>query len=227
MGDENNTLKQPVTDHQIFSFALGIFLLVTVTWFIGFPPVEILLFVLFVFVLPLLLYYSFKRIFDPVPLWLFPLFAIVVIDLIYTGILSRIEPNANALVLFTLYLLLSTFAVLGSYPVFEKRIRIKNSWIVLCFAAFVGATLFFIATMGEIYVGRPWPAFSSSLPLTGWIFDGLANILHAQDVVYAYYSPVYRTLWACGFYLEILVIAIVFYAALARVSSRNTSGGSK
>lgn len=223
MGDENNIPKKSVTDHQILSFALGIFLLVTVTWFLGFPPVEILLFVLFVFVLPLLLYCGFKRIFNPIPLWLFPIFAIVVIDLIYTGILSRIEPNANALVLFTLNLLLSTFAVIGPYPVFEKRIRIKNSWMVLCFAAFVSAALFFIATMGEIYVGRPWPAFSSSLPLTGWIFDSLTNLLQVQEVVYAYYSPVYRTLWACGFYLEILIIALVYYAVLAQIFPRENS----
>jgi hypothetical protein len=219
MGDENTIPKKPVTDHQIFSFALGIFLLVTVTWFIGLPPTEIILFVLFVFILPLLLYYGFKRILNPTPLWLFPLFAIVVIDLIYTGILYGNNLHNNELILFTLNLLISTFAVVGPYQVFEKRIRVKKSWIVLCSAAFIGSTLYIMTTVGEIYMGRPWPAFSSSVPLTGWIFDGLANLLHAQDVVYAYYSPVYRTLWACGFYLEILVIAIVYYAVLGRTKT--------
>ncbi|MFA5237195.1 MAG: hypothetical protein WC362_05005 [Methanoregula sp.] len=223
MGDENNIPKKSVTDHQILSFALGIFLLITATWFTGLPPAEILLLVLFVFVLPLLLYRGFKRIFDPIPLWLFPLFAIVVIDLIYTDSISSNNPYNNELILFALILLLSTCAVIGPYPVFEKRIRIKNSWIVLCFAAFIGSALFIITTLGEIYVGRPWPAFSSSLPLTGWIFDGLANLLHAQEVVYAYYSPVYRTLWACGFYLEILIIALVYYAVLARIFPRENS----
>jgi hypothetical protein len=225
MGDESNTPKKPATDNQIFSFALGIFLLVTATWLLGFPPVEILLFILFVFILPLLLYYGLKRIVNPIPLWLFPLFAIGVIGLIYTGILSGDGPNVNTLVLFTLYLLLSTCAVIGPYPVFEKRIRIKNSWTVLCFTAFVGAVLYFLTTMGEIYVGKPWPAFFSSLPLTGWIFDGLANLLQVQDVVYAYYSHVYRTLWACGFYLEILVIALVYYAVLARRFPRDSRPG--
>ena len=216
MVDENKIPKNQVTDHQIFSFALGIFLLITVTWFTGLPPAEIVLLVLFVFIIPLLLYCGLKRILNPIPLWQFPLFAIVVIDLIYTGILSSNNLYNNELLLFALILLLSTCAVIGPYPMFEKRIRIKNSWIVLSSAAFIGSALFIMTTLGEIYVGRPWPAFSSSLPLTGWIFDGLTNLLHAQDAVYAYYSPMYRTLWACGFYLEILVIAIVFYAVLAR-----------
>ncbi|WP_292370509.1 hypothetical protein [Methanoregula sp. UBA64] len=189
------------------------------------PPVEILLFVLFVFIIPLLLYCGLKRILNPIPLWLFPLFAILVIDFIYTGVFSRSDTYGNDLVLFTLCLLISTFAVISPYPAFEKRIRIKNSWIVLCSAAFIGATLFLMTTLGEIYVGRPWPAFSSSLPLTGWIFDGLVNLLHASDLVYAYYSPVYRTLWVCGFYLEILVIAIVYYAVLGRRFPGDTNTG--
>jgi len=136
------------------------------------PPAEIVLLVLFVFIIPLLLYCGLKRILNPLPLWLFPLFAIVVIDLIYTGILSGNNLYNNELLLFALILLLSTFAVVGPYPVFEKKIQIKNSWIVLSSAAFIGSALFIMTTLGEIYVGRPWPAFSSSLPLTGWIFDG-------------------------------------------------------
>ncbi len=225
MVDENEIPKNQVTDHQILSFALGIFIFITATWFTGLPPVEILLFVLFVFIIPLLLYCGLKRILNPIPLWLFPLFAILVIDFIYTGVFSRSDTYGNDLVLFTLCLLISTFAVISPYPAFEKRIRIKNSWIVLCSAAFIGATLFLMTTLGEIYVGRPWPAFSSSLPLTGWIFDGLVNLLHASDLVYAYYSPVYRTLWVCGFYLEILVIAIVYYAVLGRRFPGDTNTG--
>jgi hypothetical protein len=95
----------------------------------------------------------------------------------------------------------------------------------LPFAAFIGTALFLIATKGEIYAGRPWPAFSSSLLLTDWILDGPAILLQVQGTVYAFYSYVYRTLWACGFYREMFIIAVIYYAVLARIYPADTGKG--
>ena len=225
MVQETTTEKIPAIAKKIFFPVLGIALIAIVMRFLGFYPELVVLFILFVFIIPPLLYLAQKKIADPVPLWLSPLFMVITLGFLYTGIISSDNAYENDLILVTLIFLISTFAVIGPYPFFEKKIRIQNPWKLFPFAAFVGTALFLIATMGEIYEGRPWPAFSSSLPLTGWILDGLANLLQVQGTVYAFYSHVYRTLWACGFYLEIFIIAVVYYAVLARIYPANTGKG--
>jgi len=222
MVQETTTEKIPAIAKRIFLPVLGIALIAVAMRFLGIFPELVVLFILFVFILPPLLYLALKKIADPVPLWVSPLFAVIVLGFLYTGIISSDNAYENNLILFALIFLISTFAVIGPYPFFEKKIRIQNPWKLFPFAAFIGTALFLIATMGEIYAGRPWSAFSSSLPLTGWILDGLANLLQVQGTVYAYYSHVYRTLWACGFYLEIFIIAVVYYAVLARLYPAGT-----
>ena len=131
----------------------------------------------------------------------------------------------NIIIPFSLIFLLSTLAVIGPYPLFEKKIGAKNPWQVFTLMSFVGVALFFFSTMGESLQGKPLPPFSSTFPLSGWIFDGLANILHLQDAVYAFDSHVYSILWACAFYLEVFFIAFLYYAVLGWVSSRNVGAG--
>lgn len=215
---ENNATKNPNDGIPGLRYiALCAVLAGLVMYFIGLPQVEIVLFLVFVFVLPPLLYCGIKYVIDPVPVWLLLLPAGVILALRFTGNLPGQMAAGDVLPSFIVILVLSTLAVLAPYPLFERRIRIKNPWKIVCPIAAVGVMLFFISTFGEIMVGRPQQAFSASLPLTGWIFDGLVSLLHIGDAVYPFASPLYYSLWMCGFYLEILIIAIVYYAVASRV----------
>jgi hypothetical protein len=186
-----------------------------------------ILFLLFIFVFPTLLYLALKKIAEPVPFWLPLLLVIPVIGILIlsSGLFKGPGLVENILLPFSLIFLLSTLAVIGPYPLFERKIGAKNPWQVFTLMSFVGVALFFFSTMGERLEGQPSPPLFSTFPLSGWIFDGLANVLHLQDAVYAFNSTVYSTLWACAFYLEVFFIAFLYYAVLGLISSKNTKAG--
>jgi hypothetical protein len=185
----------------------------------------IVLVLLFVLIIPALIYRVLRKIVDPVPFWL-PLFPVIpVIVLFSSGHLGGAGLLENIIIPFSLIFLLSTLAVIGPYPLFEEKIGAKNPWQVFTLMSFVGVALFFFSTMGESPAGQPLPQYSSTFPLSGWIFDGLANILHLQDVVYAFDSHVYSILWACSFYLEVFFVAFLYYAVLGWVSSASADTG--
>jgi len=227
MIDKMNTGIQSALKNPSVLVALGIaFLLIVMgTGLLGLSLSVIILFLLFIFVIPTLLYHALKKIADPVPLWLPLLLVILVVGIFSSGLAGGQGLVENIIIPFSLIFLLSTLAVIGPYPLFEKKIGAKNPWQVFTLMSFVGVALFFFSTMGERLEGQPSPPLFSTFPLSGWIFDGLANILHLQDAVYAFDSHVYSILWACAFYLEVFFITFLYYAVLGWVSSANTGAG--
>lgn len=188
-----------------------------------------ILFLLFIFVFPTLLYLALKKIAEPVPFWLPLLLVIPVIGILILsrGLFKGPGLVENILLPFSLIFLLSTLAVIGPYPLFEKKIDTKNPWQVFTLMSFVGVALFFFSTMGERLEGQPSPPLFSTFPLSGWIFDGLANVLHLQGAVYAFNSTVYSTLWTCAFYLEVFFVAFLYYAVLGLISSCDAKADKK
>jgi hypothetical protein len=226
MIDKMNTGIQSALKNPAILVALGVAVLLTVMGLdlLGTSLPVIILFLLFIFVIPTLLYHALKKIADPVPLWLPLLFVILVIGIFSSGLIGGQGLVKNLIIPFSLIFLLSSLAVIGPYPLFEKKIGAKNPWQVFTLMSFVGVALFFFSTMGERFEGQPSPALFSTFPLSGWIFDGLVNILHLQDAVYAFDSHVYSILWECAFYLEVFFIAFLYYAVLGWVSSCNACG---
>jgi len=219
-----STIKNPAV---LVALGVAVLLIITGTGLLGLPLSVIILFLLFIFVIPAVLYLALKKIADPVPLWLPLLLVIPVIGILYlsSGLFKGSGLVENILLPFSLIFLLSSLAVIGPYPLFERKIGAKNPWQIFALMSFVGMALFFFSTMGDRLTGQPSPPLFSTFPLSGWIFDGLASVLHLQDVVYAFNSMVYSTLWACAFYLEIFFIAFLYYAVLGWVSSCDAGAG--
>jgi len=229
MEPDGKTDKQPAIKNVFLLVALGVAVLLIImgTGLLGLPLSFIIIFLLLIFVIPTVLYLALKKIADPVPLWLPLLPVIPVIGIFSSGLVGGQGLVENILLPFSLIFLLSSLAVIGPYPLFEKKIGAKNLWQVFTLMSFVGVALFFFSTMGDRLEGQPSPPLFSTFPLSGWIIDGLANVLHLQDAVYAFNSHVYSTLWACAFYLEIFFIAFLYYAVLGWVSSCNAGAGEK
>jgi hypothetical protein len=184
-----------------------------------FPPLIILLFLVFIFVIPVVVYAGFRRIADPVPFW-YPLVPAAVVLLVMVG-LSRQKSvfgdnssMAGTLVIFSLMLLLNTLAVISSYLRFGKKTGTDQPWPAFTLLSFVGIFLMFWSTMGESREGGPLTLFGLVLPLTGWIFDIPAAIFHIQDIVYSPALPVYSILFGVGLFLEMVVVAGLFYALM-------------
>ena len=185
----------------------------------------IVLFLLFIFVIPALIYQALRKIVDPVPFWLSLLPVIPVIYLFSSGHLGGSGLVENILIPFSLLFLLSSLAVIGPYPLFERKIHADTPCKVFPPVSFIGVALFFVSSMGESLAGQPLPSFFSKFPLSGWIFDDLANLLNLQDAIYAGDSHVYNILWACSFYLEVFIIAFLYYAVLSWASSASADAG--
>lgn len=175
----------------------------------------IILFILFIFVMPVLIWKMLNRITDPVPLYLPVILSglalLTLTGVRLSGIVNDNDIFTGTVVTFILLLLLADLAVIAPYPYFRKKIGLERPWQVFTLLAFVGGGLLFYTTAGEMRYGMPMPPFSAPLPLTGWILDGTASILGMQDAVYAFGSPVYPLLEAAGLYLEILVLAVLYY----------------
>jgi drug/metabolite transporter (DMT)-like permease len=182
-------------------------------------PLVIILFLIFILIVPTILYAGLRKIADPVPHWL-PLILAVFVLLIMGGILQfNVIGDGNSmagtLVMFSLLLLLTSLAVISPYLWFGKKIGIARPWWIFSLLSFIGVALLFWSTLGESRQGGPLPQFTLLLPLTGWIFDGSAAILHIQEIVFSSSLPVHTILLAIGFYLEVFIIAGLFYALLS------------
>jgi len=169
----------------------------------------------FLLAVPALLYAGLKKIASPVPLWL-PLIlsGIVLAVSVQPGVINTGDVLAGSLVMATIMLLVISLAVISPFPPFEKRIAI-DSGAVFPLLSLAGAYLLFLASLGESLEGGPLPWFSPLLPLTGWILDGAAAVFHVQDIVYAPGLPIHTILLAVGLYLEVFIIAALFYALLS------------
>lgn len=184
---------------------------------LGFPLQIVILVLLFIFAVPSVLYLGIKKIADPVLIYVLPILGIAVIILFgYCMTGSGISENVTGFI--TAIFLLISLAVIGPYPLFEKKIGARSPWQIFPLMSFLGIAIFFIPSMGESVPGSSLPLFGTASPLTGWIFDGFANLLSLQDVMYATNSPVYTIVWAGSFYLEVFVISLVYYFWLSLVS---------
>jgi len=213
----------------IAALVVAVLFIIMGTGLLGISLSVIILFLLFIFIIPPLLYLALRKIADPVPFWLslLPVIPVVGLQVLSSGLFKGSGLVENIILPFSLIFLLSSLAVIGPYPLFEKKIGAKNPWQIFALMSFMGMALFFFSTMGDRLEGQPSPPLFSTFPLSGWIFDGLANVLHFQDTVYAFNSPVYSTLWACAFYLEVFFIAFLYYAVLGLVSSCDAGDGEK
>lgn len=190
-------------------------------------PLVTILFLLFIVVVPMALYTGLRKIADPVPLWLPLLLAFFVLlalgGILRFGVFGKDSVLAGTLVSFSLMLLLTTLAVITPYLWFGKRTGITRPWLVFSLLSFIGVALMFFTTMGEAREGGPLPRFFLVLPLTGWIFDGLAALLNLQEIVYSGTLPVHTLLLAAGLYLEMFIIAGLYYllmSGLPRVKNK-------
>ncbi|MFA4848733.1 MAG: hypothetical protein WC626_03320 [Methanoregula sp.] len=179
----------------------------------------VMIVLIFLLAVPALLYAGLKKIADPVPLWL-PLLLSGIVLLVLAGSLQfRVINNSDVLLetleMAILMLLVITLAVISPFPPFEKKIRIDPPIAIFPLLSLVGVYLLFLASLGESLEGGPLSWFSPLLPLTGWILDGAAASLHIQDIVYAPGLQMHTILLATGLYLEVFIIAGLFYALLS------------
>ena len=181
-------------------------------------PLVLLLFVIFILLVPVLLYTGLRKIADPVPLRL-PLLLAVFVLLVMAGIIQFkvfSEPNsmAGTLVWFFLMLLLTSLAVITPYFWLGNKTRIEYLWLIFSLLSFIGVILMFVTTMGESREGGPLPQFFPLLPLTGGIIDTSASFFHVENIVYSTAFPVHTLLLAAGLYVEVFIIAAIFYVLL-------------
>ncbi|MCK9579660.1 MAG: hypothetical protein M0Q92_04325 [Methanoregula sp.] len=182
-------------------------------------PLVVILFLIFIIIVPWLLCKAIRKIASPVPSW-FPLPAAVVVLLVMGGTLQfKVIDKANVLVgtlvMFSFMLLLITLAVITPYLWFGKKTEITRPWLAFSLLTFIGAALMFYSTMGHSFEGRPLPPFTPALPLAGWFLDGLAAIFNLQEIVYSPALPVHTLLTAFGIYLQALIIAAVYFGLLS------------
>jgi hypothetical protein len=182
-------------------------------------PLVMLLFVIFILIVPWLLYTGIRKIADPVPLRL-PLLLGVLVLLVMGGILQfkvlgKGNPMAGTLLIFSLLLLLTSLAVITPYFWLGNKTGIGRPWLIFTLLSFIGVFLMFWTTLGESREGGPLSRFYLLLPLTGWIFDLSASLLNIGDIMYSPALPLHTLLLAAGLYLEVFVIAVMFYALLS------------
>jgi len=112
----------------IAALVVAVLFIIMGTGLLGISLSVIILFLLFIFVIPAVLYLALKIIADPVPFWLPLLPVIPVIGILYLsrGLFKGTGLVENILLPFSLIFLLSSLAVIGPYPLFEKKIGAKN-----------------------------------------------------------------------------------------------------
>jgi hypothetical protein len=182
-------------------------------------PLVIILFLLFILVVPSVLYRAIRKIADPVSVWMPVLLAGVVL-LVMAGILrfnliARDNTLAGTLVIFSLILFLTSLGIITPYLWFGKKTGIDRPWLIFSCLSFFGVASMFYTTMGHSYEGQPLSPFGQLLPLTGWILDSLAALFNLQEIVYSALLPVHTILLAFGLYLQILIIATVYFGLLS------------
>ncbi len=190
-------------------------------------PLVLLLFLIFILFVPTLLYAGLRKIADPVPRWLPLLLALFVLlgmgGILQSNLIGHVNSMGGTLVMFSLMLLLTSLAVISPYLWFGEKTGIVRPWLIFSLLSFISVVLLFWSTMGESREGGPLPRFTLLLPLTGWFLDGSAAILHIQETVYSSSLPVVHTLLlAVGLYLEVFIIAALFYAVLSMLSPGDT-----
>jgi hypothetical protein len=181
------------------------------------PPIIILSVLISIVIIPALLYAGFRKIADPVLPW-HPLLLAVIALLVMGGVLGFMIKNGTSLIgtvaYYVLMITLIALAAMTPYFWFGKRTGIDRPWLIVSLLSFVGLVLWFLTTMGESPAEGPFSPFFPALPLTGWLLDGLAAILHIGNIVYSATLPVYPVLMAVGLYLEVLIIATLVYVLL-------------
>ena len=186
----------------------------------------LILFILCVFIIPAGLYVFLKKRMGTVPVYL-PVLAGLFIPVILAGIhmlnlISESNVVAGTLVTFLFLFLMMDLAVIAPYPYFEKKIGSISPRTIMALPVFIGFFFFFCMISGDMYEGKPMPLFSASLPLTGWILDSIIPVIGFQDPVYAFGSPVYGILREAGLFLEVLIIAIVYYWVLSMIPKQES-----
>gem|GEM_PF-1839916 len=182
-----------------------------------------ILFAVFILIVPWFLYTGLRRIMSPVSLRL-PVFLAGAVLLAIGGILQFhvfLSPNsmAGTLLWFFLFLLLTVLAVITPYFHFGEKGAAGRPWLVFSLLSFIGCFLIFWTTLGESREGGPLPLFTPLLPLTGWILDLSASLLNIGDIVYSADLPVHTTLLAAGLYLEVFIMAALFYALTKKIAA--------
>ncbi|MCK9630059.1 MAG: hypothetical protein M0R30_00295 [Methanoregula sp.] len=181
-------------------------------------PLVVLIFLVFVLIIPVLLYRGLKKLADPVPPWI-PV-GLAIVTLFLLAVLQRADKvlDLGALtgttVMFALMFLLVSLAVVTPYFYFEKKTGTDAPWLIFSLLSFVGCCLFFYTTMAELLHGMPLPLFNSRMPGSGWFLDTIISALSLNEFVYAFESPVYLIGLAICLYLDVLVIAAMYYAVL-------------
>ncbi|MFA5332252.1 MAG: hypothetical protein WC342_07725 [Methanoregula sp.] len=200
----------------VIAVTISLLIILAGSALLGFSLPIVILVLLFIFAVPSILYLGIKKIADPVPYYFPPVVGIAVIILLgYCMTGSGISENVTGFI--TAIFLLVSVAIIGPYPLFEKKIGARFPWHIFPLMSFLGIVIFFIPSMGESVPGSSLPLFGTASPLTGWIFDGFANLLSLQDVMYATNSPVYTIFWAGSFYLEVFVISFLYYFWLSLI----------
>ena len=186
-----------------------------------FPPLMILGLLITVIIMPWAVDAGMRRIKDPVPFRLPLLLSVLVV--VGMGAVSWIMiPSLEttsigmAIVWFLLTTVLIALGAITPYYWFYENSRITEPRLIFSLFSFVGLVLWLFTTLGEQRVGGPYSPFFPALPLTGWFLDGLASLSGTGSIVYSASLPVYSVLHAAGLWLEVFIIAGMYFFVMQR-----------
>jgi len=149
-----------------------------------------------------------------IPLWLPTVFAILIIGILC--ILSSGKPAYFIPAILSGLVLLTVTAVIQSFMFFSHKDLGMPDWIatlLVCGAATFLLVIFLMSGGIETLPSSSFPPFSVRFPLTGWIFDGAISIANIGGT--AYLSPMYEILLFCGYYLEVVLGAMIIFFILS------------
>jgi F0F1-type ATP synthase assembly protein I len=159
----------------------------------------------------------------PLPLWLPTLSSVIIICILI--LLTTGKPAFFIPAILIGLVLLTIAAVIQSFMFFSQKDFDMPDWTAVLYVC--GPTMFllviFLMSGGiETLPGSSFPPFSVRFPLTGWAFDGFVSVANIGGT--AYISPVYEILIFCGYYLEVVLGAMILFFILSFGGNAKISG---
>ena len=149
-----------------------------------------------------------------IPLWLPTVIAILIIGILC--LLSWGKPAFFIPAILLGLVVLTVTAVIQSFMFFLQKDLGMPPWIavlLVCGAAMFLLVIFLMSGGIETLPGSSFPPFSVRFPLTGWVFDGFVSIANIGGT--AYIPPVYEIIIFCGYYLEVVLGAMIIFFILS------------
>lgn len=158
-----------------------------------------------------------------IPLWLPTFIAIMIIGILCLLSLGKPVFFIPAILLGLVFLTVE--AVIQSFMFFSHKNLGMPNWIAIllvCSGAMFLLVIFLMSGGIETLPGSSFPPFSIRFPLTGWVFDGFVSIANIGGI--AYITPAYEILIFCGYYLEVVLGAMILFFILSYGENAKISG---